>query len=229
MNEWWLLSLLACFTFIASFLIVFPLRRHVLTSIFLLPTIFLIAFSGYYYWGGFAKWSEYVHYQEKKKQAQVMLQSIKGPEELIEKLRAKLDASPKSAKGWYLLGRLYAGQNEQQHAADAFATAHRLNPKEEQYTVHYAHSLWELNHQQFTDQIRELFRNLLKNNPDQPDALAMLAMDAFLSHNDEVAISYWQRLLKLASPQSDEAQAIRKAIAKAQARSLKNKTRESLP
>lgn len=44
----------------------------------------------------------------------------------------------------------------------------------------------------------------------------MLAMDAFVSHAYEDAIRYWQRLLKLAPEQSEEAQAIRKAIAKAE-------------
>jgi cytochrome c-type biogenesis protein CcmH/NrfG len=131
-------------------------------------------------------------------------------------LRAKLDDSPKSAKGWYLLGRIYSGQNEQQHAVDAFAKAYQFDPQNEQYMVNYAHSLWQLNNRQFTVQITELFSNLLKNNANQPDALAMLAMDAYTSHAYEDAIDYWQRLLKLAPQQSEEAQAIRKAIAKAE-------------
>jgi cytochrome c-type biogenesis protein CcmH len=112
---------------------------------------------------------------------------------------------------------LYAGQEERQQAVDAFAKAYQLNPDDEQYAVNYAHSLWQLHNRQFTVQITEIFNNLLKNNPNQPDALAMLAMDAFVSHAYEDAISYWQRLLKLAPPQSKEANAIRKAIAKAEA------------
>lgn len=217
MNEWWLLSLLIGITGVASILIVYPLiRRHLIASLLLVPVIFSMAFTGYYFWGGFGKWQEYIQHQEKHEQAEAMLKAIKSPQELIDKLRAKLDDTPKSAKGWYLLGRLYAGQNEKQKAVDAFAKAYQFYPHEEQYAVNYAQSLWQLNNRQFTAQITEIFNKLLKNNPNQPDALAMLAMNAYVSHAYEDAISYWQRLLKLAPPQSDEALAIRKAIAKAE-------------
>ena len=222
MNEWWLLGLLIVLTLLASSLIVYPIRRHLIANLLLVPVIFVMAFAGYYYWGGFAKWQEYVHHQDSQAQAEAMLKSIKSPQELIDKLRAKLDDSPKSAKGWYLLGRLYTGQNEKQKAVDAFAKAYQLNSNEEQYAVNYAHSLWQLNNRQFTEQITQIFSNLLKNNPNQPDALAMLAMDSFVSHAYENAINYWQRLLKLAPQQSEEAQAIRKAIAKAQERLHQN-------
>jgi cytochrome c-type biogenesis protein CcmH len=216
MNEWWLLGLLIGITLLTSILIVYPLRRHLITSLLLVPVIFVMAFTGYYYWGSFGKWQDYLVHQEKQKQTDALLKSM-SPQEVIDKLRAKLDDSSKSAKGWYLLGRLYAGQEERQQAVDAFAKAYQLNPDDEQYAVNYAHSLWQLHNRQFTVQITEIFNNLLKNNPNQPDALAMLAMDAFVSHAYEDAISYWQRLLKLAPPQSKEANAIRKAIAKAEA------------
>ncbi|HHT0594839.1 TPA: tetratricopeptide repeat protein [Legionella anisa] len=216
MNEWWLLGLAAGLTGLACILMVYPFRRRFTASLLLVPAIFLGAFTGYFYWGGFGGWQAHLHHLSSQKQAKKMLESIKSPQELIEKLRAKLDETPKSAKGWYLLGRLYSSQNEKQNAVNAFAKAYQLNPDDEQYAVNYAHSLWVLNNQQFTEQITELFNRLLKNNPNQPDALAMLAMDAFVSHAYEDAISYWRRLLKLAPEQSEEAKAIRKAIAKAE-------------
>ncbi|WP_058535609.1 tetratricopeptide repeat protein [Legionella saoudiensis] len=216
MNEWWLLALLVALTLLASAVIIYPLRRHWLACLLLVPIIFILAFTGYFNWGGFAKWQDYLQYQEKQQRADAMLKSIKSPQELIAKLRAKLDDTPKSAKGWYLLGRLYAGQEEKQDAADAFAKAYQFDPKDEQYAVNYAHSLWVLNNRQFTEQVTEIFADLLKNNPNQPDALAMMAMNAYVSHAYEDAIAYWQRLLKLAPQQSEEAQSIRKAIAKAE-------------
>ncbi len=216
MNQWWLLALLFSLACLVCGLIIYPLRRYFIFSLFLVPLIFIISGTGYYYWGGFSQWQGYVHQQETQKQAEAMLKSIKSPQELIEKLRTRLDDTPKSAKGWYLLGRLYSGQNEQQKATDAFAKAYHFNPNEEQYAVNYAHSLWQLNNRQFTPQITRIFSHLLKNNPNQPDALSMMAMDAFTQHAYEQAIGYWQHLLTLAPPQSDEAQAIRKAIVKAE-------------
>lgn len=216
MNEWWLLGLLAGLTVLACVFMVYPFKRRLIASLLLAPVIFLVAFTGYFYWGSFGGWQEYVKHLNSQEQAKKMLASVKSPRELIDKLRAKLDDSPKSAKGWYLLGRLYSSQNDKQNAVNAFAKAYQFYPDDEQYAVNYAHSLWVLNNQQFTDQITEIFSRLLKNNPNQPDALAMLAMDAFVSHAYEDAVNYWQRLLKLAPEQSEEAQAIRKAIAKAE-------------
>lgn len=218
MNEWWLVVLLVGITLLACILIVSPLKRRFMASLLLVPVIFALAFSGYYYWGAFPRWQEYIQHQKKQQQAEVLLQSVKSPQELIDKLRAKLDDSPKSAKGWYLLGRLYSSQAQQKEAVAAFAKAYQFNPDNEQYAVNYAHSLWQLHHRQFTAQITGIFSDILKKNPNQPDALAMLAMDAYTSQAYEEAIAYWQRLLKLAPPQSEEAQAIRKAIAKAQKR-----------
>lgn len=216
MSEWWLIGLLVLVTVIACVLIVYPLRgEHKITWVLILFTP-ILAFTGYYYCGGFAPLSQYIHQQESHLLAQHMLKSIKSPEELIEKLKTKLDMNPKSAKGWYLLGKLYSSQDKKSEALEAFALAHQLNPDEEEFFVHYAHGLWLKNNQQFSPEIREQFLKLLKNNPNQPDALAMLAMDAYMSQAYENAIGYWQRLLNLAPPQSEEAMAIRKAIAKAQ-------------
>ena len=218
MNEWWLLGFLFGITLFACALIVYPLRRHLLVSLLLVPVIFALSFTGYYFWGDFAKWQDYLQHQESQLQAQNMLKNIKSPQELIEKLRARLDDSPKSAKGWYLLGRLYAGQDDRKNEVAAYAKANQLDPANEQYEVNYAHSLWQLNNRQFNAQITDLFQHLLKNNPNQPDALSMLAMNAFVNHAYEEAIAYWQRLLKLAPVQSEEAAAIRKAIAKSEER-----------
>jgi cytochrome c-type biogenesis protein CcmH/NrfG len=213
MNEWWLLSVLIGLTLFAGGFIIYPLRRQVMMSILLVPLIFILAFTGYYHWGSFAKWQSYLSQQEKEKEFAKFAQS---PYELIAKLRSRLDNTAKSAKGWYLLGRLYMRVDGQQNAADAFATAYKLKPAKEEYAVNYAHSLWQLHHRKFTAQVTELFENVLKNNPKQPDALMMLAIDAYERHVYEDAIGYWQRLLQLAPPQSEEASFIRKAIAKAE-------------
>ncbi len=144
------------------------------------------------------------------------MQSIKNPAQLIERLKARLESEPESARGWYLLGRLYASQGQWTSARDAFQRSYELNPEDMSATINYAQSLWQLNQQHFNDQVRNLFKTVLKKNPDEPEALAMLAMDAFMNHDYPSAIDYWQHLLKLAPEQSEEARMIRKAIAKAQ-------------
>lgn len=216
MNDWWLISLLALLIIGAVAWLSYPLKTSKVTWLLVTPIILLLVISAYLLWGGFAQWQAHQYSLATKEQAKQMLRSIKTPDELIAKLKAKLNETPQSAKGWYLLGRLYSNQNDFAQATEAFATAHKLLPNNEQYTVNYIHGLWTMNNQQFNEPIIIQLKNLLRSNPNQPDALAMLAMHAFMSHDYEGAINYWQRLLKLASPQSEEALAIHKAIAKAQ-------------
>lgn len=216
MSEWYFIVLLVVLAVVASILILYPLRHHRFFAFCLLPVLVVLSGGGYWMWGDFASWQQYVQHSKSQQRIQAMLQSIKSPQELIKKLREKLDDNPQSAKGWYLLGRLYSAHNEQKKAADAFAKASSLEPANEQYTVHYAHSLWQLNQQHFTPKIITMFQRLLKANPQQADALAMLAMNAYMNHSYEQAIAYWQRLLALAPEHSEEALALRKAIAKAQ-------------
>lgn len=216
MNEWWLLGILLILLIVALSVLFYPLRTSKLSTMLMAPILFTLVTLSYWHWGAWPEWKNHLHRQERLQQAQAMLQSMRNPQEVIDRLKARLTLQPDSARGWYLLGRLYVSQDQWQNAHDAYTKAHQLQPDNDQITVNYAQTLWQLNHQQFNDEIRKLFQSVLQNNVNQPDALAMLAMDAFVGHSYQLAIDYWQRLLTLAPPQSEDAEAIRKAIAKAQ-------------
>ena len=150
MINWWFIGLFAVVTLVASTVLAYPLRRHKLLCLLTVPLIFILTSTGYFMWGGFPQWQEYLQQEDKKILAQKMLESVKSPDELISKLREKLDDSPKSAKGWYLLGRIYMSQNAHMQAVSAFAKAHQLEPENEQFTVNYAYSMWQFNKRHFT-------------------------------------------------------------------------------
>lgn len=215
-NEWGLLISLVFLLIIALMIALYPLRKAKLSMLMLSPVLFFLVAVAYWRWGAWPEWKGYVHQLAKQQEAQVLLKSVRSPQELVDKLTAHLKKDPGSARGWYLLGRLYASQSQWPQATEAYAKAYRLQPANEQITVNYAQSLWQSNQQQFDDRIRALYQAVLKINNEQPDALLMLAMDAYNGHAYQQAINYWQRLLKIAPSQSEEAQAIRKAIAKAQ-------------
>ena len=195
------------------------------TSIFLSIGLISFVIFSYRQWGGWDSWTHFQDKQARVQKAEEVIKQFKNPQELIEKLKSKLDQTPASARGWYLLGRLYSSQRDWHAAKDSFAIASRLKPENERYRVNYIDALWKLNQQQFTVEIRKKLRHLLHKNPKQPDALAMLAMDAYQQQHYRAAIRYWQKLLKLTSPDSEASKALRKAIAKAQAKSELSATR----
>lgn len=216
MSEWWLLAGFFLLIAIALGFALYPLRKSLSSMLVIMPIIIAIASLAYWRWGAWDDWHQFLAKQINQQKIKTALATAGTREQIIDKLKQQLKHTPASARGWYLLGRIYASQNEWQNAYRAFEKAHRLKPHDSQITVNYAQSLWQLNHQQFNDEVRGLFQSVLKNDINQADALAMLAMDAYQAHQFQQAIDYWQRLLKIAPPQSPDERAIRKAIIKAQ-------------
>ena len=192
-----------------------PLRATLATTALLIGfIIFVVVLYGQ--WGGWFAWQHDQIKQAKAEQVQAILRQFKSPEVLIEKLKQKLDDTPQSARGWYLLGRLYASQNDWRAAHDAFQQAIQREPSNEHYLMNDIYAKWMINQQQFNPEIRKNLQTLIQQNPKQPDALALLAMDAYQQKNYQQATAYWQELLVLAPSDSEAAGALRKAIAKAQ-------------
>lgn len=216
MSEWWLIGVLVFVVLAAVGLMLYPLRRRPYLVVILFPLIIILAGSQYYWWGGFNLWQGHIQHNKTQALAKEMLKTVNTPQQLIDKLRAQLDDSPRSAKGWYLLGKLYSSQGDNHNALSAFGKAYEYNSDEEQYAVYYAHSLWLMNNQQFNEEVRLIYADLLERNPRQPDALAMLAMDSYMSQQYKQALLLWQRLLNITPKESEQAASIRKAMAKAQ-------------
>lgn len=210
MGNYRLILLLAFFSILVGYLVLKPftnkLKKVLFSSLLLLLVLFL-----YLVFGGFFALQEHKIKVEKQKAAEVLLKKIKGVDELIDKLSAHLDMNPNSARGWYLLGRVYASQNMQKKALEAFTAAYKLAPDDELITINFAKfSLM------FGDENGViLLKNILMKNPLQMDALSILAMDAYAKNNHQEAIFYWRQLLRLIPSKSEEAVEIRKAIARA--------------
>lgn len=217
MSEMSLLVLCLMFLVVAVTIAIYPLSRQTYRAQLAIAFVLIAgSIGGYWQWGSRVKWVGYLHQQAIHQRAEAVMKSLKGPQELIDKLKHHLEKQPDSARGWFLLGRLYASQTQWTDAFNAFSKAHALEPDNLQTTVNYAQSLWQIKDQTFTPEVRQLFESILKNNPNQPDALSMLAIDAYQQHEYQQAIEYWSSLLRLLPKDSSEAMAIRKAIAKAQ-------------
>lgn len=179
--------------------------------------IVLIACIGLAYWtfGGWRECRAYAIQLAKQQKAEALLATMRNPQTVIQRMKSHLAEHPQSAKGWYLLGRLYASQHKWPDAKLAFAKAHQLRPNDEQISINLAQSLLALGQEKDAVQARALLKRILSEHPAEPDALVLLAMDAYTHKSYQAAIDYWQRLLTLLPPDSEEAGAIRRAIADA--------------
>lgn len=169
----------------------------------------------YLNWGSWGRLHDYHTELKRQEKINKLITKLPDRDHLITKLRQHLDLSPKSARGWYLLGRLYASEGQWLSARDAFAMAQKLNPNDQKAQLQYALTVWQLNHQQLDDSTRPLFMKILAEKPNQPDTLAVLALDAYSRNDYAKAIQYWKRLLVVLPAESEEANATRQWIAKA--------------
>lgn len=202
------------FALLVMGLIIAPVRMtKSLSLLFGLGSLVLMSVM-YLKFGNVLKWREHTAQQVKIAKAKEVLKSFKNADEVIQVLSSRLDHTPKSAHGWYLLGRIYASQHKWQRASESFKEAHELRPDKQVYFVHYAIALWQIN-QHMTPEARHLFNQILSHDANQPDALMFLAMDAYFRHQNELAIRYWTRLLALTPAGSEEAAMIKKSIEKA--------------
>ncbi|MDF1646332.1 MAG: hypothetical protein P1U61_05030 [Legionellaceae bacterium] len=212
MPEW---GILAGVGLIGLSVALYPLRQKKWLFFLLLPIVAACLICAYCLWGGWFQWQAFQLAQQKQREAQQVIQALGSTEAIIERLKARLAETPKDAKAWFLLGRVYVSNGDWQHAYEAYTMAHGLEANNQTYTLHYAQSVWELHQQSFDDKMRELLEAILKDDPEQPDALAMLAYDAYTRHLNQKAVAYWERLLLLTPSPSEDADKIRQAIAKA--------------
>lgn len=209
----WLILALVTLTLSTILILPLKLKSHVRGIAYLVVIFFCMG--GYIYFGDYLGWQNEVRTVKNREMAKALLESEGGEDKIITALKKQLELHPSEAKGWYLLGRIYATKANWSLSFNAFEKACALEPDNELYLVNKAQAIWQLNNQHFNDELRALFKGLLAKNKQQPDALAMLAMDAYDRHEYQEAIGYWQALLRLVPPDSKEAVALKDAIMKA--------------
>lgn len=150
-------------------------------------------------------------------EATTLLKQLGGEQALLKKLQEKLKQNPNSPRGWYLLGRLYMSFGQLKEAEQAFAKAHAQKPNSIRYTLHWVQMRFTLRGDSLSKAEQKELLDIIRQQPGQPDALAMLAMHAYKQQHFQEAIAYWQILLESLPPDSEASLAVRQAIANAQA------------
>jgi len=137
--------------------------------------------------------------------------------EMVTRLENHLSEQPDDADGWYRLGRAYAVLGRAGEANAAYARAYKLNPDNPQVVAEYAVFLYNGDPQNTGGQVFGLFSRLLELDPQNRDALWFLGLAAYQKADYKKTLGYWDRLLKLLPPESQESEHLRKIVARTRA------------
>jgi cytochrome c-type biogenesis protein CcmH len=162
-----------------------------------------------------ANWYQFIQQQKALQQAQSILKQPKQVEHLLERLQQAVIEHPEDAKAWFLLGRIYAANQDWPHAHDALLQAYRLHPDDLKTALFYVETIWHTQGR-ITKQAHMILQRVLKKEPNQPDALLMLATDAKEHQCYQQAIMYWKRVLVMFPKDSEMYKILLEAIEDAQ-------------
>ena len=180
--------------------------------------VLLPASSVWFYdsWGHSDQLENYWGLQARAKLVKKELQKIKSPDEIIQKLTAHLQAHPESAKGWYLLGKLYFGLGRYQEADTALHKAVKLESTNNTYLTAYSEAFFFSHGKSLTPVLKNKLQLIAKKTPDNVSAVNLLAINAYNHKRFQHAVGYWEGLLPLFQPGSRDADQLLKMIGRAQ-------------
>lgn len=138
--------------------------------------------------------------------------------EMVARLEKRLAENPDDAAGWARLGRSYAVMGRAGEARSAYARALTLAPDNVEALAEFAWLLFSENPQNTQGEVFGLYQRLNRLQPDNQDALWFLGVASYQRNDRAQAIRFWERLLKTFPAQSQGADQVRAAIAKARAR-----------
>ncbi len=170
----------------------------------------------YFHWGDSPRVAAYENQIQQTVLAKKDLKRMGPISAVAKRFQTYLNAHPKQAKGWYLLGKLYAHQDQLPSAVMALRKAYRLKPNNPAYAFEYLEMSYFFNHRKFTNETRGILHKLLQTQPRNPVLLNFLAMQKYQDKHYAKAIRIWESLLQYFPPSSKNGTALLKIIAKAQ-------------
>ncbi|MDX1367678.1 c-type cytochrome biogenesis protein CcmI [Pseudomonas sp.] len=176
-----------------------------LTAALLMP---LLGYGLYLYWGAI----------DDVEQARTFAEQPQTIEAMTARLEASVKADPKSAEGWYFLGRTYMAQERAADAATAFERAVDTGGREPELLGQWAQALYFAGDKQWTEQLQTLTDEALKADPAEVTSLGLLGIAAYEEGRFEEAIGFWERLVAVLPEQDPSRQAIQGGIARARER-----------
>jgi cytochrome c-type biogenesis protein CcmI len=149
---------------------------------------------------------------------------IKGDETLELKdlqkfalgLRTKLVDTPEDATGWMLLGRVSGALNRVDSAIQAFEKSLKYDPNNVGTLSSYAQALLMTGQEQQVLQAKQVLLHILKLEPDNTNAMGVLAIAASELGDKTLALENWQRLIAFIPQTDPNYQAVNQRISQLQ-------------
>jgi cytochrome c-type biogenesis protein CcmH len=134
----------------------------------------------------------------------------------VAKLAKRMEENPNDAKGWIMLARSYTQMQRYKDAADAYEHATALVSNDADLWADYALTVATINGKEMQGKPMEFVNKALAIDPLNRKALILAGEAALALKNYDLAIQYWQKLLKTLPPDSEEvARPINQKIAEA--------------
>lgn len=133
-------------------------------------------------------------------------------DDMVEKLRSRLQTQPDDINGWKMLGRTYMVLNRYNDAAMAYGKVQELGDEDPGFLSDYAEALIMANDSKFTDKSLEMLSLALKKDPDQKKALWISGFAALDKGNNSEALQYWEHLLPLLPPGEEQANILQQHV-----------------
>jgi cytochrome c-type biogenesis protein CcmH len=134
---------------------------------------------------------------------------------LADGLAAKLEKNPDNPGGWAMLGRTYKAVGRYDEADKAFKRAGKIMDTDPTLMLELAELTAIRAGGKLDGKPMELIEKALKIDPNHPQGLLLAGSAAYFRKDFAKAIGYWERMLKLAEPGSQDAKALTAAIDKA--------------
>lgn len=119
-------------------------------------------------------------------------------EEAAERLAKRLEANPRDAGGWYLLGRAYLAMRRPSDAVSALAHAMALAPDELDVLGAYTEARLATSDGQVDDETRAALQKMLTLDPTSPQARFLLALDQAQQGDLPGAMQGWVDMIAMA-------------------------------
>lgn len=170
----------------------------------------------YQHWGALPKVEQTAYIMQRTEQVKAQINKMGSPKQIIAQMKVKVEENASDPKGWYLLGRLYFSAGQFQAAINAYQKANQLKANNPDIMTALAEAEFFQNNRELSDHAKELLNAVLKEYPNYLNALNLLAVNAYGHQEYQQAVNYWQRIIPLLSPDSNEEKQLQTLITKAQ-------------